>query len=71
MYFAYVFVYPYFIQKYDNSHPVCVCVQADYHFVRGEPTYDEFYAGDGETQLVIGKCSGKCDIEHKVLFHML
>jgi len=27
---------------------MCVCVWAECHFVSGEPTYDEFHAGDGE-----------------------
>ena len=48
MYFAYVFVYLYFILKCDNSFQMCVCVWANCHFVLGEPTYDDDHAGDGE-----------------------
>ena len=50
------------IYECDNSFSVCVWVQVEYHFVSGEPTYDEFHAGDGETQPFLGKCSDKCDI---------
>jgi len=41
---------------------VCVCVWVDCHFVSGEPTYNEFHAGDGKALPVIGKCYDKCDI---------
>ena len=48
MYFAYIFVYLYFIYKCDNSFLVYVCVWIDYYFVLDEPIYDEFHVRDGE-----------------------
>ena len=62
MYFAFVFVYPYFIQKCENSLLVCVCVQANCHFISGELAYDDDHVGDGEAQSFLGKCSNRCDI---------
>ena len=59
MYFAYIFVYLYFIYKCDNSFLVYVCVWIDYYFVLDEPIYDEFHVRDGEAQHVPGKCSDR------------
>ena len=50
------------IYECDNSFPVCVCVWVEFHFISGEPTYDEFHAGDREAQPLSGKCSDRCNI---------
>ena len=63
IYFSYVFVYLYFIQKCDNSLLMCVCVWAKCHFVSGELAYDDDYARNGKAQSYSGKFSDRCDIE--------
>ena len=37
-----------YFQKCDNSLSVCVCGWAKYHFISGEPAYDDDHVGDGE-----------------------
>jgi len=51
-----------YFQKCDNSLSVCVCGWAKYHFISGEPAYDDDHVGDGEAWPFSGKCFDRCDI---------